>query len=324
MRWRPDLLDGFEAASIALTSSRPAFGEPDIPPVATLVRRRKRGRHRRAVLYLHGWNDYFFQTHQAAFVEANGADFYALDLRRYGRSLRDGQYRGFVTDPEQHFEEIDVAVAEIRRTHDELSILGHSTGGLVACLWADAHPGVLSTLVLNSPWLDPKGNSVLNAVATPVLDNLGERALVTEVRLTAPALSPNARSLHVSLGGEWEYDTDLKRLHSVPPRLGWLRAINKGHRMVAAGLSIDCPVLMLAAAASRLGQEFTEESRGYDVVLDVGRNVARAVRLGRHVTIVRIDGGMHDLALSLAPARERYFAEIERWWGAYWTRGRRS
>jgi hypothetical protein len=34
--------------------------------VATLVRRIPSGEPpRRAVLYLHGWNDYFFQTHLA-------------------------------------------------------------------------------------------------------------------------------------------------------------------------------------------------------------------------------------------------------------------
>ena len=43
-------------------------------------------RHKRAVLYLHGRNDYFFQTHLAdAFLSA-GYEFYALDLRTCGRA----------------------------------------------------------------------------------------------------------------------------------------------------------------------------------------------------------------------------------------------
>ena len=50
------------------------------------------------MLYLHGWNDYFFQTHLADAFAALGFDFYALDLRRYGRSLRNGHLRGFITD----------------------------------------------------------------------------------------------------------------------------------------------------------------------------------------------------------------------------------
>ena len=40
------------------------------------------------MLYLHGWNDYFFQTHVADYLTDLGYDFYAVELRRYGRSLR--------------------------------------------------------------------------------------------------------------------------------------------------------------------------------------------------------------------------------------------
>jgi alpha-beta hydrolase superfamily lysophospholipase len=64
------------------------------PVVATLVRRLARPNQeraerptRRAVLYVHGFNDYFFQTHLADFFAERGWDFYALDLRKYGRSL---------------------------------------------------------------------------------------------------------------------------------------------------------------------------------------------------------------------------------------------
>jgi alpha-beta hydrolase superfamily lysophospholipase len=38
------------------------------------------------VLYLHGYNDYF-HTHVAEKFNENNFDFYALDLRKYGRSL---------------------------------------------------------------------------------------------------------------------------------------------------------------------------------------------------------------------------------------------
>jgi len=47
------------------------------PVVATLVRRRATAPTRRAVLYVHGFNDYFFQTHLADFYIDHGFDFYA-------------------------------------------------------------------------------------------------------------------------------------------------------------------------------------------------------------------------------------------------------
>ena len=54
---------------------------------ATLVRFAAGRAPSRAVLYLHGYVDYFFQTHMARWFVARGWSFYALDLRKYGRSL---------------------------------------------------------------------------------------------------------------------------------------------------------------------------------------------------------------------------------------------
>jgi len=43
----------------------------------------------RVLLYVHGWSDYFFQTELARYWHAQGAAFYALDLRKFGRSLQE-------------------------------------------------------------------------------------------------------------------------------------------------------------------------------------------------------------------------------------------
>ncbi|MFR7879827.1 MAG: alpha/beta hydrolase, partial [Butyricimonas paravirosa] len=54
--------------------------------VATLVRRLSDSGNGRAVLYIHGFNDYFFQREMACRFNEQGFHFYALDLRKYGRS----------------------------------------------------------------------------------------------------------------------------------------------------------------------------------------------------------------------------------------------
>jgi alpha-beta hydrolase superfamily lysophospholipase len=52
-------------------------------------------------------------------------------------------------------------------------------------------------------------------------------------------------------------------------------------------------------------------------LLNVDDMVTRGARLGRHVTIVRIEGGMHDLALSAQAPREKYFEHVRKWCRAY-------
>jgi alpha-beta hydrolase superfamily lysophospholipase len=39
--------------------------------------------------------------------------------------------------------------------------------------------------------------------------------------------------------------------------------------------------------------------------------------LGRCTTLIRIEGGLHDLALSAEPSRKQLFAEVARWSAAY-------
>src|SRR5690625_3126698 len=92
-RWARDVLgEGFEARTLPLDDDE----EGEV--VATIVRHTRTSKRPvpHAVLYLHGWSDYFFQSELAEYWTERGAAFYALDLRKYGRSLRVHQTAGFV------------------------------------------------------------------------------------------------------------------------------------------------------------------------------------------------------------------------------------
>ena len=320
--WSPDFLDGYETTDLALPDAERAPGEPaDVELVATLIRKSGPRVGGRAALYLHGWNDYFFQTHLADYMSDLGYDFYALDLRRYGRSIRVGQFRGFITNLDDYSTELDAAADLIAADHDRLLLIGHSTGGLVAALWAAGNVDRLEGLILNSPWLDLQGSALVRALGTPMIDRLGSRAPTSVLRL--PDLGFNARSLHISLGGEWDYDLMLKSTPGPPIRAGWLRAILLGHQRVAAGLHIGVPILVLASTTTDFSRRWHEGLRSVDVVLDVEQIAARAVRLGPHVTVVRIPEGLHDVILSASHVRKHALEEIGRFVEAYVKRGSR-
>jgi len=116
-----------------------ALKDDDEGPVnATLVACRASQPTGAAVLYVHGFVDYFFQTHLADFFTARGIDFYALDLRKHGRSIQPHQTPNFCADLTEYYPELDEAVRIIREEngHERLLVNGHSTGGLVTALWA--------------------------------------------------------------------------------------------------------------------------------------------------------------------------------------------
>ena len=318
--WSPDFLGGYETTELVLPGAETAPGEPDdVDLVATLIRKSGPRAGARAVLYLHGWNDYFFQTHLADYLSDLGYDFYAVDLRRYGRSIRPGQLRGFIGNLDDYTLELDAAADLIATDHDRLLLMGHSTGGLIAALWAARNADRLEGLILNSPWLDMQGSAIVRALGVPVIDALGSRAPTSIIRL--PDLGFTARSLHISLGGEWDYDLTLKSRPGPPIRTGWLRAVLLGHQRVAAGLGIGVPILVLASAKTEFARRWHEGLRVVDTVLDVEQIAARAVRLGPHVTVVRVPDGLHDLTLSAAHVRKQVMDEIGRFIEAYVKRG---
>ncbi|MBC7291245.1 MAG: alpha/beta hydrolase [Actinotalea sp.] len=315
--WVPDVLGaGFEARTLPLADD----DEGEV--VATLVRYRpdtpEPVRPARAVLYLHGWNDYFFQVGLAQFWHGQGAAFFALDLRKYGRSLREHQTPNHVEDLTAYDEEIgralDLIHADLGRNARVL-LMGHSTGGLVAALWADRNPGRLGGLVLNSPWLEMTGSSVARLISQPVVQQIARLHPRTPMVARDPGFY--VRTLLTEHGGEWEFDERWRPTPFFPIRAGWLQAVMEGHARVAAGLAIDTPVLMAASARSIIGTRWREEMRAADVVLDADLLARRAVLLGPLVTVLRVDGGLHDLTLSPPAVREHFYAEVTRWLSAY-------
>ena len=290
--------------------------------VATLVRyappTEEAVRPVRAVLYVHGWSDYFFQTELAEYWHGQGAAFFALDLRKYGRSLRPHQTPGYMEHLHEYDEDLETALTLIHAelgAHASVMIVGHSTGGLVAALWAHRNPGRLHGLVLNSPWLELQGSSTVRTVSTPAIRQLA--------RFQPKAPLPNidagyyARSLREAEDGGWELNPAWRPVPSFPVRAGWLRGIIEGHAAVAAGLSIACPILVLTSDRSLISPRWSEDMRQADIVLDVELLARRAPHLGPVVTIARVAGGIHDLALSRPGPRAQFYREITRWLAGY-------
>lgn len=324
--WIPDVLgDEFTQFTLEL-------GEDDEGPVvATLVRalpprrswwERLLGTRRPLddvdVLYVHGWSDYFFQKRLARFWTSKGARFHALDLRKYGRSLRPGQTPGYVTDLATYDEDIAAALAAMG--HDtsgtasarRLVLLGHSTGGLTLSLWASRHEGVADAVILNSPWLEFQFASV-----RPLLAPVAELQARFAPRDVAPQVDlgfyTRAQQEVADAADPVDVNLDWRPVQSMAVHAGWLHAILSGHSRVAAGLNITAPVFVLLSARSATPTRWSQDLTVADTVLVVDDIAKAALKLGPSVTIDRIDGALHDVFLSGHDAREDAYARLERW-----------
>jgi alpha-beta hydrolase superfamily lysophospholipase len=292
-------------------------GDDEGPVVATLVSRPAPRTTTRAVLHVHGFADYFFQTGAADYWVGRGYDFYAVDLRKYGRSLREHQTPNFVTDLADYYPEIDEAFRRVtqRDGHDHVVVTGHSTGGLITPLWAHDRQPDLAGMVLNSPWLDLQGSLLLRTAGTKAIDQIGLRRPYLAVPRDVSGFY--ARSLHGDHDGEWDFDLAWKPLQSWPVYAGWLRAVRRGHARAHRGLDVPAPMLVLTSAGSGRPKEYDDSCSSTDIVLDVELIRKWAHKLADHVTLVRVQGAIHDVFLSRAAVRRRAFEEVTRWSNAY-------
>ena len=286
--WQPDrLLPGFEALELRSPD------DYDGPVLATLVRLPAGEAPRGAVLYVHGFADYFFQRHMAERFAAEGYAFYALDLRKHGRSMRPHQHPNFCKSVSEYYPDIARALEEIG---EPVLLAGHSTGGLVAALYAHEGQGreSLRALWLNSPFFDwrlPEWKLAQLHVGAAI------GRFFPFLRDERTLRDDYVNSL---LDEQWEFDLSLKPPFGFPVYYGWLGAITDAHTKVRRGLRIACPVLAM-------------HSDEADIVLH-WRDIAKWSRtLGERATVLQFPGAMHDLVLSRPHIREEVFSQLFAW-----------
>jgi len=314
--WQPDILgDGYRRHELELGPDPDGEGQV----AAVLVRREPAPDEvvHGAVLYVHGFSDYFFQTGLADTLAGHGLAFYGLDLRKCGRARRPGQTAHYVSDLALYDDELDRALAIVTGAHPGLPVLlvAHSTGGLVLPLWLDRRRAAgrvapIVGLVLNSPWFDLQGRPVLRGAVTQALRVLAKALPRRDLKLPP---SVYGQTLHRSRTGEWDFDVELKPLAGFPVTLGWLNAVRRGQARLHQGLDIGVPSLVLRSDRSHFSRRYSPLSDRADTVLDVTQIARWAGCLGGETTVSPIEGARHDVFLSLARPRERAYRLLNAW-----------
>lgn len=306
-QWREDILPGYEQYTVI---------QPDDysgPVVSTVIRKLTPCADGTAVLYIHGFNDYFFQRELGDSVTAHCMDFYAVDLRKYGRSLRPGQRMCEARNVSEYYADIDSALSLMKRNGVRRVILmGHSTGGLITSSYMSERPDtVVKGLILNSPFLDWNlGKWTERAV--PMVSVAGR--MFPDINISQGHSTAYAESLLAKYHGEWEYNTDWKRTESPDVTAGWISAIEDAQNNLQSGQrKIKVPVLLMHSDKSVHGTEWTPGHQAGDAVLDVNEISRYGRRLGMDITEATVKDGLHDLILSSPGVRKAVYGSMFQW-----------
>lgn len=273
--------------------------------VATLISAKANTGKRKSVLYLHGYVDYFFHPHLAESFIKNGFDFYALDLRKHGRSLLPHQRPNYCKNLSEYFEEISMALRKIQPNgNGQVFLLGHSTGGLTAALYMNdgQEKNLVSGLILNSPFLDFNLSGFQQAISLPIARFMAVAFPFSKVNGTIPRAY--GQSLHKNYHGEWEYNLDWKPIEGFPTYFAWIVATAKAQQKIKNS-NIEVPVLVLHSSKSLKISKFKKEAAIADLILNVEDIKRLAPDLGKNVRIEEIKNAVHDVFLSRKEVRTK-------------------
>lgn len=269
------------------------------------------GRQRPAILMLHGWSDYIFHRDVLEHLYASGFDVWGLDLRRYGRAS-DGEVATAIDSLQDYDEELHAALGVIGPGRP-VFLLAHSTGGLTAVRFAQRYPGILAGLILNSPWLAFHLGATARKLLLPGVRKVaawrGDGAILPR------GTSSYARSVHRDFDGDATFDFAWKPAggHKFPAVT--FAAVLEAQEALISAPPLELPILVLHSTRSNFTPWYLRAMAGQDVVLDVRSMHRVAHSIGPHVSIVPIEGAVHDVFLSRPHVRSQALRAIDQWLG---------
>ena len=220
-------------------------------------------------------------------LTARGDAVYAVDLRGRGRS--DGE-RFYVENFEDYVADVEtlVALAQLREPGLPLFMLGHSAGGVVACVYTLEHPTALAGLVCES---------FAHQLPAP------DFALAVFKGLSH--VFPHAHILHLK-NEQFSRDPDVVRAmdadpliaHETQPTQTLAAMVRADERLAREFPSITLPVLILHGTADRATRP-SGSQRFYDTAGSADK------------TLKLYEGHFHDLLNDVG--KETVIADILGW-----------
>lgn len=307
--YQTDILgNGFEQLTINL----PYDYEGKV--TATLIKKNNTLNSGKAVLYIHGFNDYFFQEEMAERFEKNAIIFYALDLRKYGRSLLPNQKLNNVRDIKEYDAEIFEALKIIEAEgNDSVMLAGHSTGGLIVTYFASRHPELknIKAVFANSPFYQFNISLPELKLGIPLLSFLAK--FFPDKKINSGLSGLYGKSLHRTEQGNYGYNLNWKPIRIPKVNLSFIKAIHQAQSYIQKGCTLTVPLLLMHSEASSKPQKINELVFKTDIVLNVEHMKKYGQKIDGAVTIISISNGIHDLVLSASAVKENVFEKLFTW-----------
>ena len=307
-QYREDILkNGYEVRDIVLNDDYEGRVK------ASLIRKLTTKKSKGAILYIHGYNDYFFQKHLGNRLTDEGYNFYALDLRKYGRSFLPNQRLCYFKNIKEYYPELDSSINIIEKEGNKKIIFNaHSTGGLIIANYLNDRKNDkrICSAIFNSPFFEFNVNWFLK-ILLPFISSKGKNKPYDV--FTKSDDDNYFKSLYYKERGEWNFNINWKKKLATPITYGWIRGIYSAQKRIQKNSNINIPLVVFHSDRSYNDKKWSENIMNSDYVLNVKDIQKYGKKLGNNIILQNIPNGMHDLVLSSKSVREFYLDKLIYW-----------
>lgn len=266
----------------------------------------------KALVWIHGFNDYFFHFHVADKLLQNGFNIYAITLRGYPKPGADRRYLFYIDDISKYIEEIDLQIEWIlsRKHPDKIILYGHSKGGLISTAYADEgkYKDRLNALVLNAPFFDFYDSSFKEFFLQHIVPLIakGIPGFVLQYGNDQHISEPD---YYQDLLSRYYFDQNRKLTYPKHVFAGLIRAVSKYHKKIQnKEIQIKIPILVQVSKHSSMSCDGPEHKT--DCVLDVSEIKKYSQLIGDSVQLIEYENAIHDVFLSEDPVVEKALHDL--------------
>jgi len=260
----------------------------------------------KSVIWVHGFNDYFYQFHISDFFLKKGYNFYSIFLRNY----RNNENLFYTNDLKEYITDIEMLLNYISdNSKSEKTLLyGHSMGGLISSIFC--YESVLkkkiSGLVLNSPFFNFNEGLVTNIFLSYLIYYLG----IIYPKLAIRYPDDKQKNLYsIEIYKRFYFESNYKLLYIPAIYAGWVTTIIYYQTIIQKNfLDLAIPIIVFHSDKSVYNQEGSGDS-----VLNIEDIKKISKNLGSKIEIHEIDNAIHDIFCSPKNPLKNALKKLEIW-----------
>ena len=245
----------------------------------------------KAIIWIPGFNDYFYNFYIGNKFVENGYDIYAISLNNYMTNQNENKFN--CNSSSEIINSIDKLIEEIIniKLYNNYYLYGHSMGGLIAVNYLEygKYKNLFKKLILNSPFFDFNLDTITKFILNYIIYYLAY--LFPRCELRKKTYVPNYLSLNISK--RFYINLNYKTDYLCQIYFSWIKSISTlQYNIFRSRINLKIPIFVLYCDKTTI---FENDNMVGDDTLNVEDIDYYSDNIGDNVKKIKVKNSIHDI-----------------------------